>query len=121
MRLAGEEASRTLQYQKQQGLMSLYAGEKEAALAQAESEKGWMERTFGGSDIRLKHNIVFIKKSPSGLKIYNFEYKDSKFGEGVYQGVMSHEIPQDAVVKHPDGYDMVNYSKIDVDFVKIKD
>tara|TARA_R100000008_G_C3584663_1_gene171256 strand:+ start:2566 stop:3402 length:837 start_codon:yes stop_codon:yes gene_type:complete len=72
------------------------------------------------SDRKLKQNIVFIKKSPSGLNIYNFEYKDSEFGTGVYQGVMSDEIPQSAVIRNNNGYDMVDYSKIDVDFIKIK-
>ena len=56
-------------------------------------------------------------KSPSGLNIYNFEYKNK---QGIYQGVMSDEIPYDAVTKHSNSYDMVNYNKIDVDFIKIK-
>ena len=51
--------------------------------------------------------------------MYNFEYIDSKHGEGIYQGVIADEIPSYAVVQHPDGYDMVDYSKIDVDFKKI--
>jgi len=72
-----------------------------------------------GSDRRLKKNIKLIGKSLSGLKIYSFEYINKKFGKGFYQGVMSDEIPQSAVVKHEDGYDRVNYSKIDVDFKRI--
>tara|TARA_Y100000401_G_scaffold104670_1_gene96673 strand:+ start:426 stop:1292 length:867 start_codon:yes stop_codon:yes gene_type:complete len=73
-----------------------------------------------GSDRKLKKNIKLVSKSPSGLPIYAFEYIDSKFGEGVYQGVMSDEIPQEAVIKHPDGYDTVDYSMIDVEFKKLK-
>ena len=74
----------------------------------------------GVSDRKLKKNIKSIGESPSGLKIYTFEYIDGKYGEGVFQGVMSDEIPQDAVIKHEDGYDMVNYSKLDIIFKKIK-
>ena len=29
---------------------------------------------------------------------------------------MSDEIPEYAVIKHPDGYDRVNYNVLDVDF-----
>ena len=72
------------------------------------------------SDRKLKKNIKLVSKSPSGLPIYTFEYINTKFGEGVYQGVMSDEIPQEAVIKHPDGYDAVDYSMIDVEFKKLK-
>ena len=72
-----------------------------------------------GSDKRLKYDINLTGTSPSGLNIYSFKYKDTSWGEGTYQGVMSDEIPQDAVVKHESGYDTVDYSKIDVDFIKL--
>tara|TARA_B100001093_G_scaffold98718_2_gene90711 strand:- start:2268 stop:3158 length:891 start_codon:yes stop_codon:yes gene_type:complete len=69
------------------------------------------------SDRRLKNNIKLIGYSPSGLKIYNFSYiGDNK----VYQGVMSDEIPQYAVIKSDNGYDKVYYDKIDVEFKLIK-
>ena len=71
-----------------------------------------------GSDRRLKKNINKISKSPSGLNIYSFEYKDSKYGEGLFQGVMSDEVPQE-VVGTRDGYDTVDYSKLDVEFKQI--
>ena len=71
------------------------------------------------SDRRLKKNIKSIGKSNSGLKIYSFEYIDKKYGEGIWQGVMSDEVPVDAVIKHLDGYDRVDYSKIDVQFKQI--
>jgi len=60
-----------------------------------------------------------IGRSPSGINIYNFEYKNSSFGYGIYQGVMSDDIPQEAIIKNETGYDMVDYSKLDVDFIKI--
>jgi len=73
-----------------------------------------------GSDRKLKKNITKIGESPSGLNIYSFEYIDQgKFGEGVFQGVMSDEVPQIAVVKGSDGFDRVNYSLLDIEFKKI--
>tara|TARA_R110000824_G_scaffold239639_1_gene428308 strand:- start:13399 stop:14367 length:969 start_codon:yes stop_codon:yes gene_type:complete len=93
--------------------------------AQAESQK--MD-AIGGiisaipsflSDRRLKKNIKLIGNSPSGLRIYAFEYINKAFGDGIYQGVMSDEIPKSAIVKHRNGYDMVDYSKLDVKFKNI--
>jgi hypothetical protein len=69
------------------------------------------------SDIRLKEDINYIGTSSSGLNIYRFKYKDQ---DGVYEGVMSNEIPSNAVTKGSDGYDMVDYNMIDVDFKRIK-
>ena len=119
MQLQGATDARNLEFQKQQGLLNFYAGQMQAATENEIADKSWSERTW--SDRKLKHNIVFIKKSPSGLNIYNFEYKNSELGVGTYQGVMSNEVPSSAVVKHSNGYDAVDYSKIDVDFIKIKD
>ena len=73
-----------------------------------------------GSDRRLKKNIKLIGYSPSGLKIHMFEYINELFGCGLWQGVMSDEIPQHAVIKHADGFDRVDYSKLDVEFKNIK-
>ena len=71
-----------------------------------------------GSDRRLKRNIKKIRKSASGLNIYSFEYIDESYGKGTYEGVMSDEIPAEAVI-NVNGYDRVDYSKIDVEFKKI--
>ena len=68
-----------------------------------------------GSDRRLKENIEKIGVSPSGLNIYSFKYKDQ---EGTYQGVMSDEVPKEAVVRSG-VYDMVNYAMIDVEFKEL--
>ena len=89
--------------------------------ANADSAEGAWNFILGlaGSDRKLKKNIKLIGYSPSGLKIYLFEYIDKMFGDGIYQGVMSDEIPQSAVIKHKNGYDMVDYSKIDVKFKKV--
>ena len=71
---------------------------------------------LGFSDIRLKDNIELVGKSPSAINIYNFTYlNDPK----VYQGVMAHEVPW-ASVKHDNGYLMVDYKKVDVDFKAIR-
>jgi hypothetical protein len=70
------------------------------------------------SDRRLKKNINKIGTSPSGLNIYTFEYIDKSFGEGVYQGVMSDEVPQASHV-HGSGFETVDYSNLDVQFKRI--
>ena len=87
---------------------------------------GGIAQTAGGiaqvaamSDRNLKTDIKFLRYSPSGLKIYSFKYKDIKFGKGLFEGVMSDEIPSYAVTKHKDGYDTVDYTKIDVNFKAI--
>lgn len=115
--LQGAQSQRELEYQKLQGMMSLEAGMMESTQASMDSRRSWLERTF--SDRRLKKDIKLLGLSPSGIKIYSFKYIDSSIGKGVYQGVMSDEIPQEAVVKHASGYDMVDYSKLDVEFIKI--
>ena len=71
------------------------------------------------SDRRLKKNINKIGRSPSGLNIYSFEYISNSYGSGVYQGVMSDEVPLEAISVNSDGYDMVNYNVLDVDFKQI--
>ena len=71
------------------------------------------------SDRRLKKNIKLIKKSPKGYNVYSFEYKNKKYGEGVFQGVMADEVPKEFTVKNSEGYSEVYYSKLDVEFKRI--
>lgn len=74
------------------------------------------------SDRRLKKNIKLIGKSPSGINIYEFQYKAKyaqNYGTGKFQGVMSDEVPWRAVSVDKGGYDMVDYSMIDVEFKKL--
>ena len=78
------------------------------------------------SDRDLKKNIKKIGKSKSGVNIYEFEYKDpSTYGAGVYQGVIADDLPKElydkAVTKDDDKNERVDYSKLDVEFKKIKD
>jgi len=79
---------------------------------------------FSISDTRLKHDIEFIGISDLGYKIYEFNYIDkTQFAER-YQGVMAQDLLEKdtnhpAVTLNKDGYYMVDYSKIDVEFKKI--
>ena len=68
-----------------------------------------------GSDVRLKTDIKLTSKSPSGLNIYSFKYKGD---DKTYEGVMAQEVPW-ASIKGNDGYYMVDYSKVDVEFKKL--
>ena len=72
------------------------------------------------SERSMKKNIKKVGESPSGLNVYNFEYKDKKHGEGKFQGAMADEVPSYAVVSRPGKPDMVNYSLIDVVAKSIK-
>jgi len=67
------------------------------------------------SDIRLKNDIKLVGKSPSGIKIYNFKYKGD---DKKYQGVMAHQVPHASIV-NDEGYLMVDYNKLDVEFKEI--
>ena len=107
---------------RQAGMVQQYGQQRMNALTQMGASTG---QAIGAalqfaSDRRLKQNIKFLRLSPSGLKIYSFKYINKMFGKGVYQGVMSDEIPQYAVIKHADGFDRVDYSKLDVEFKQIK-
>ena len=71
------------------------------------------------SDRDLKKNIKKVGKSPSGIPIYTFKFKNpDKYGHGKYKGTMSDKVPKKARLKEGK-YDLVDYSKIDVDFDKI--
>ena len=71
--------------------------------------------TAYNSDIRLKDDIKLVGKSPSGIKIYNFKYKGD---DKKYQGVMAHQVPHASIV-NDEGYLMVDYNKLDVEFKEV--
>jgi len=73
---------------------------------------------FGFSDRRLKYDIVLVGKSISNINIYNFKYKNKKYGQGTYQGVMANEVPWAS--RKFGKYYKVDYSKIDVKFKQVK-
>jgi len=67
------------------------------------------------SDMRLKEDINLVGKSPSGINIYTFRYKGE---DKKYQGVMAHQVPEASFV-NDDGYLMVDYNKLDVEFKEV--
>tara|TARA_R110002153_G_scaffold66648_6_gene177943 strand:+ start:436 stop:1299 length:864 start_codon:yes stop_codon:yes gene_type:complete len=111
-RLQGAADARDLTLQQKQGQLSFLAGQQQANESNKDADQA------GKSDRRLKKNITKIGESNRGFNVYSFEYKDSLDGEGLFQGVMSDEIPQEAVTS-VDGYDRVNYSMLDVEFKQI--
>ncbi len=88
----------------------------------------------GRSDRRLKHNLVFIENSPSGIPIYEFNFKPqysqllndtnlySVDVSARYRGVLAQDLLdlgyQDSVFIQDDYY-CVKYDQIDVDFVEV--
>jgi hypothetical protein len=72
-------------------------------------------QTGGGSDIRIKENIVKVSQSPSGLNIYEWNYKSAPNSR--YRGVMAQEVMKvvpEAVYAEKDGFLSVYYNLIDV-------
>jgi len=130
----GEAASQQREMNKQKALLDMantenIAAQAQVASTQAAKNEAWSSAIGGVGDIlgsvigipsdrRLKKNIKLIGYSPSGLKIHIFEYIDKFFGDSVYQGVMSDEIPNNAIINNG-GYDRVDYSKLDVEFKKL--
>jgi hypothetical protein len=119
-----EQESRDMQQlNRLSGQQQQLEGNKAQAKANQSAAIGGIATGLGGiaagfSDRRLKKNIKPIGVSDSGLKIYSFEYIDKNLGDGIFQGVMSDEVPKEAVIPF-DGYDLVDYSRIDVEFKKI--
>ena len=73
------------------------------------------------SDIRMKENISQTGVSPSGIPIYQFNYKGDTTK---YSGTMAQDLIKlgmnDAVSKMDNGYYGVHYNMIDVDFLPSK-
>ena len=108
------------------GARQLYAARVQAAAQKSSAMWGAIGAIGGGlaaSDRRLKKNIKKEGKSPKGIQIYSFEFKDPKDGEGRFEGVIADSLPisvkNKVSYKSSDGYDMVDYSKIDVNFKKV--
>ncbi len=68
------------------------------------------------SDARLKEDIRFVGRSPAGVNVYSFKYKQLP---GRYMGVMAQEVPW---ARHmtDTGYYAVDYSKVDVKFRRLQ-
>ena len=59
------------------------------------------------SDARLKTNIVRIGQTPAGYGWYEYDILGRR-----KQGVMAQEVPAEWTARHPSGYLMVDYSKV---------
>ena len=73
------------------------------------------------SDVRLKHNIMRVGSSKSGIPIYNFSYIGYNT---IYQGAMAQDLISmgynDAItIDNKSGYYMVDYDQIDIDMITI--
>ena len=88
---------------------------------QFNSNRGNALQQLWRSDPRSKENVLHVGYSPSGLNIYEFDYKLGLGPAGRYRGVMSNEIPQNAVMPRSifDQFDAVNYAKVDVNFERL--
>jgi len=83
------------------------------------------------SDRRLKDNIKEVGRSPSGIPIYTFKYRDDMADflrddvdtNSVYIGAMAQDlldiVPKAVATNPKTGYYDVDYSMIDIDFRKI--
>ena len=96
-----------------------------ATMGNATNQGNFFSSVVGAiSDESLKENIKLIDKSPSGVNVYEFEYKDKIHGDGKYVGVMAQELIgtdyNDAVSRHMDGHLVVNYDKLDVNFRRVE-
>ena len=118
--MAGANAGVQGAYGNQMAGFGMQAGMANASLAaSAQMASAGMEAVGNiASDRKLKKNINKIGESPSGLNIYSFEYKNAKYGDGLFQGVMSDEVPQKAVSTRG-SYDTVDYNMLDVEFKQI--
>jgi hypothetical protein len=82
------------------------------------SQLGAFAGAFATSDIATKENIKQVGVLPSGINIYEFEYKPEfkdAAGHGRFVGVMAQEVQKvipEAVAVGADGYMMVDYSKV---------
>tara|TARA_R110002050_G_scaffold300418_1_gene469689 strand:+ start:1125 stop:1388 length:264 start_codon:yes stop_codon:yes gene_type:complete len=73
------------------------------------------------ADRRLITNISTVGTSESGINIYRYEFVDCVYGCGLFEGVIADEVSASAVSVNEDGYSMVNYAMIDVEFKQIED
>ena len=125
----GESERQSRQADMNANLMNM--SREDAANAQGAVDQSTADIVGGGAGIiggvagmlserSMKKNIKKVGESPSGLNVYNFEYKNKKHGKGKFQGVMSDEVPSYAVVSRPGKPDIVNYNLIDVVAKSIK-
>src|SRR5215469_3012693 len=86
------------------------------AMARGGGGRGGGGRAGRRSDIRLKHDIVFLGYLNDGLGLYRFSYNGSS---KPYVGVLAQEVERivpAAVTRGRDGYLLVNYEKLGLKF-----
>lgn len=108
-------------------LSNEWAVSKQAKATESAAKWGALGSAIGGigkafSDIVLKTNIQFENKIKNNLPIYTFEYINKNHGVGRFEGVMAQDVektyPQ-AVSISPEGYKMVDYSQIGIEFRRV--
>ncbi len=103
------------QMQSRASNMSALGGLAGAGMSAASGPASLFGYSLWGSDKQLKENIKLLGKE-NGHNIYEFNYKGTS---DKYVGVMAQEVQEtnpEAVVKSADGYLMVDYGKIGVQF-----
>ena len=85
---------------------------------------GGISKLTGGirnlfSDERMKKSIKLVGKSPSGINVYEFSYKNPSNGAGKYRGVIAQEVPWASYLDEETGFFKTDYSRVDVEFERI--
>ena len=114
--------NRQLSFQGDQNRKDRSAGRTNALIG-AVGSVGSAGAQAAMSDITLKENIEQTGVSPSGILIYEFDYKDKSHGQFRYSGVMAQDLLEkypSAVIQEKDGTLKVDYSQIDVNFRRVK-
>ena len=81
--------------------------------------------TYAPTRTRMKQDIVKLGRSPSGIPIYRFKYKEAFDPDGsgaTYVGTMAQDLLETnptAVITGDDGFYRVNYDQIDVDMMRL--
>ena len=71
------------------------------------------------SDERMKKNVELVGRSPSGVNIYEFSYKNPSFGEGRFRGVIAQEVPWASSMDKEKGFLKTDYSRLDVEYERV--
>ena len=122
--MGAEQANLNRQSQEAIGRRNNQAMQNAAMWQAAGSAIGGIAGGIGSffSDIALKTNIQFENKFKNNLPIYTFEYINKNHGVGRFEGVMAQDVektyPQ-AVSISPEGYKMVDYSQIGIEFRRV--
>ena len=104
--------------QSAQGFKSVAGVTPGATTPSIASQLAGFASAFAKSDVATKENIKQIGVLPSGIHVYEFEYKPEfkdEAGHGRHVGVMAQEVEQvipEAVAIGADGFKMVDYSKV---------